>query len=161
MPINRKIIVTVKGDISYTDDLVYVYQDDRGIRFLFDVYDFKYLFDAENNFLKLYNITESSISIKNSNNELQYETQRNNLVDNYVLFEINHSMTDELLETGKYKLYLHLYNNKGGRITIPPIDFEIKRLSFQEDSQETFYNLADSEKYQLLDSEEKYIFVRG
>lgn len=157
MSIIKKIKVGVKGDTVITNDLVYIYQNDRGIEYLFDIYDFKKSFNLEDNLLSFYKIIESSISIKDKNNNICVETQRDYLVDNCVSFNTDEPMSDKSLEAGKYKLYLHLYNNDNATITIPPIDFEIKEFNKSQE----LYNLADSEENLLIDSESKYILVRG
>ena len=157
MSIIKKIKVGVKGDIATTNDLVYIYQNDEGIKYLFDIYDFKKSFNSDNSLLTFYKITEASISIKDKNNNICTETQRNYLTDNCVLFNIDRTMSDELSEVGNYKLYLHLYDKDNSRITIPPIDFEIKELNVSQE----LYNLADNEENLLIDSESKYILVRG
>ena len=35
---------------------------------------------------------------------------------------------DDLNEIGFYKIQFHIYDSEGGRITIPPVEFEVKNL---------------------------------
>ena len=50
------------------------------------------------------------------------------IVDDTLRFTIDKSLTDELDEIGMYKLQFHLYDGQDNRITIPPVEFEVKQL---------------------------------
>ena len=55
---------------------------------------------------------------------------RNNLeiIDDAVKFVIDKELTDDLDEVGIYKMQFHLYDGEDNRITIPPVEFEVKGL---------------------------------
>ena len=48
--------------------------------------------------------------------------------DEVIKFTIDHELTDELDEIGVYKIQFHLYDGSDNRITIPPVEFEVKGL---------------------------------
>ena len=55
---------------------------------------------------------------------------RDNIVisDDVMKFVIDHELTDDLDEVGTYKIQFHLYDGEDNRITIPPVEFEVKGL---------------------------------
>ena len=50
------------------------------------------------------------------------------IADNVIKFTITHELTDELDEIGMYQVQFHLYDGEDNRITIPPVEFEVKGL---------------------------------
>lgn len=50
------------------------------------------------------------------------------IADNTITFVIDKEFTDQVDEIGIYKIQFHLYDDNDNRITIPPIEFEVKEL---------------------------------
>ena len=48
--------------------------------------------------------------------------------DDVIKFTINHELTNDLDEVGIYKVQFHIYDGDDNRITIPPVQFEVKEL---------------------------------
>ena len=77
------------------------------------------------------------------------KTNKKAIEDNKIIFTINQEFADEATEIGKYKLQIQLWSidaNNQGRVTIPPIEFEVLKPIFGDnESVATISCLRDDE----------------
>lgn len=121
MAIKKDITVTVQGQKSImSDDNIYIYQGDKDIDLYFTIIDNRFEFEATT--VKKYNFT-----LRKPDGDLLPETSITPMADNKAKLTITEDMANELSETGQYDILIHLYDERGARITIPEISFEVKR----------------------------------
>lgn len=126
MAITRDLIISVQDGISTLNTPLSVYRNDRGIDLSFEIKDFSYNFSGENVLQNLNNASVSIIIKKPNGNVLR--TRKGKVVNGKLKFTITKDLTDELGEIGLYQLQLQFYDSADNRITIPPIQFEVRKL---------------------------------
>ena len=121
MAIKKDITVTVQGQKSImSDDNIYIYQGDKDIDLYFTIIDNRFEFEATT--VKKYNFT-----LRKPDGDLLPETSITPMADNKAKLTITEDMANELSEIGQYDILIHLYDERGARITIPEISFEVKK----------------------------------
>lgn len=125
MSITKDMLLTINGDKSNLSAPLSVYFGDRGIDIFFEIKDIGYNFSGN----VLENLDNSTVStiIKKPNGNV-YRTTKASVTNKKVKFTITREITDELSEIGFYDLQFQFYDAETGRITIPPIQFEVKEL---------------------------------
>ena len=133
------------GEARLSED-VYVYQNDGGVelRLKLNLIRSNYrsairssLFEAD----ELY----AGATILKPNGEV-IPRSRVKVVDNIISFVIDKEFTDHVDEIGIYKIQFHLYDIDDNRITIPPIQFEVKELIANIDEDGTVIDRAKADK---------------
>lgn len=128
MAISKDLEIKVSGDQAAFSEKFYIYQNDRGIELNIKVSMPKLKFSKRNVSLlaELEGATCGAI-ISKPNGEV---IGRDNIVisDDVMKFVIDHELTDDLDEVGIYKIQFHIYDGEDNRITIPPVEFEVKGL---------------------------------
>ena len=128
MAITKDLEIRINEDKAAFTEKFYIYQHDRGIELNIKVTVPKLQINKRNISLlsELDGAMGKAIILK-PNKEI---IGRDNIVINndIIKFTIDHSLTDELSEIGIYKIQFHLYDNEDNRITIPPVEFEVKGL---------------------------------
>ena len=128
MAITKDLEIRINEDKAAFTEKLYIYQHDRGIELNIKVTVPKLQINKRNISLlsELDGAMGKAIILK-PNKEI---IGRDNIVINndIIKFTIDHSLTDELSEIGIYKIQFHLYDNEDNRITIPPVEFEVKGL---------------------------------
>ena len=128
MAISKDLEIKVSGDRADFSENFYIYLNDRGIELNIKISMPKLKFSKRNVSLlaELEGATCSAIILK-PNGEV---IGRDNIVisDDVMKFVIDHELTDDLDEVGIYKIQFHLYDGEDNRITIPPVEFEVKGL---------------------------------
>ena len=127
MAIVKELEIKISNDQASFNEKFYVYQNDRGIDLKIKVKLSKLQISSSVSFVSELEGARAGAVILKPNGEI---IGRDNLVvdGDYIIFSIDHSLTDELDEVGNYKIQFHLYDNSDNRITIPPVDFEVKAL---------------------------------
>lgn len=128
MAITKDLEIKINGDKANFTEKFYIYQNDRGIELNIKVSMPKLQINKRNVSLlaELEGATGGAIILK-PNGEVV--GQKNIVIaDDVIKFTINHELTDELDEVGTYKVQFHLYDGEDNRITIPPVEFEVKGL---------------------------------
>lgn len=128
MAITKDLEIKINGDTAAFTEKFYIYQNDRGIELNIKVNMPKLQISKRNVSLlaELEGASGGAIILKPNGDVIG----QNNIViaDEVIKFTINHELTDDLDEVGIYKLQFHLYDSEDNRITIPPVEFEVKGL---------------------------------
>ena len=121
--ITKNVIIKITGDKATLSEKIILYRDDKGIDIYFTLSGFSYKFNKDN----LSGVVVDAKILKPSGDVV---TISNLSISgaNKIKFTIDNTMTDEIVEIGKQKLQISLYDDstKTNRITIPPIEFEVK-----------------------------------
>ena len=128
MAISKDLEIKINQDKAAFSEKFYIYQNDRGIDLNIKVTMPKLQIGSKSiSLLSELNGAFCKVIILKPNQEV---IGRDNIfISNDVIkFTIDHSLTDELDEIGVYKIQFHLYDNEDNRITIPPVEFEVKEL---------------------------------
>ena len=128
MAITKDLEIKINGDQAAFTEKFYIYQNDRGIDLNIKVSVPKLQINKKKASMlaELEGAICGAIILK-PNGEV---VGRNNIiiVDEAIKFTIDHELTDDLDEIGIYKIQFHIYDGEDNRITIPPVDFEVKGL---------------------------------
>ena len=121
--ITKNVTIKITDDKATLSEKIILYRDDKGIDIYFTLSGFSYKFNKDN----LSGVVVDARILKPSGDVVTVD----NLAvsgTNKIKFTIDSSMTDEIAEIGKHKLQISLYDDstKTNRITIPPIEFEVK-----------------------------------
>ena len=121
--ITKNVTIKITDDRATLSEKIILYKDDKGIDIYFTLSGFGYKFKKDN----LSGVVVDAKMLKPSGDVITV----NNLAvsgTNKIKFTIDSTMTDEIVEIGKHKLQISLYDDatKTNRITIPPIEFEVK-----------------------------------
>ena len=134
--IRKDLTITIDGNKASVDEPLYMYQGDRNIDIYFTIIDSKFKFSETNsNILVDSTAKYSTIKVLKPNGE-KIRTDKKAIEDNKIIFTINQEFADEATEIGKYKLQIQLWSidaNNQGRVTIPPIEFEVLEPIFEDD----------------------------
>ena len=134
--IRKDLTITIDGNKASVDEPLYMYQGDRNIDIYFTIIDSKFRFSETNsNILVDSTAKYSTIKVLKPNGE-KIKTNKKAIEDNKIVFTINQEFADEATEIGKYKLQIQLWSidaNNQGRVTIPPIEFEVLEPIFEDD----------------------------
>ena len=128
MAISKNLEIKISEDKAAFTEKFYVYQNDRGIDLYIKVISAKSQIGLKNvSFLPNFEGTKSRATILKPNGNI---IGCNNIpiLNEAIKFTIDHSLTDELDEIGIYNIQFHFYDNEDNRITIPPVQFEVKEL---------------------------------
>ena len=134
--IRKNLTITIDGNKASVDEPLYMYQGDKNIDIYFTIIDSKFKFSETNsNILVDSTAKYSTIKVLKPNGE-KIKTDKKAIEDNKIVFTINQEFADEAVEIGKYKLQIQLWSidaNNQGRVTIPPIEFEVLEPIFEDD----------------------------
>ena len=128
MAITKDLEIKINGDKAAFTEKFYIYQNDRGIELNIKVSVPKLQISKRNtSFLTEFEGSSGGARILKPNGSV-IDQNNIHISDNFIKFTINHELTDDLDEIGIYKIQLHLYDGNDNRITIPPVEFEVKGL---------------------------------
>lgn len=134
--IRKDLTITIDGNKASVDEPLYMYQGDRNIDIYFTIIDSKFKFSETNsNILVDSTAKYSTIKVLKPNGE-KIKTDKKEIEDNKIVFTINQEFADEAVEIGRYKLQIQLWSidaTNQGRVTIPPIEFEVLEPIFEDD----------------------------
>ena len=128
MAITKNLEIKINGDTATFTEKFYIYQNDRGIDLNIKVTIPKLQISKQNtSLLTELNGSLGKAIILKPNGEV---IGRDNIIitNDVIKFTIDHELTNEIDEVGIYKVQFHLYDNEDNRITIPPVEFEVKGL---------------------------------
>ena len=128
MAITKDLEIKINGDKAAFTENFYIYQNDRGIELNIKVSMPKLQIGKRNTSLlaELEEASGGAIILK-PNGDIVFQ---NNITvsDELIKFTIDHELTNDLDEVGVYHIQFHLYDGEDNRITIPPVEFEVKGL---------------------------------
>ena len=128
MAITKDLEIKINGDKAAFSEDFYVYQNDRGIDLNIKVSMPKIQIGTRSTSL-LSDLEDALASVRILNPDGEVISREKVPIDNdRIKFTIDKSLTDELNEIGFYKLQFHIFDQLDNRITIPPVQFEVKAL---------------------------------
>lgn len=152
MAITKDLEIKINGDKAAFTDKFYIYQNDRGIELNIKVSVPKLQISKRNtSFLTKFEGSSGGARILKPNGSV-IDQNNIHISDNFIKFTINHELTDDLDEIG---------------ISIPPIQFEVKKLlaNIDEDDMSKELGRADFTNADTCfvsdDGKEMEIFVDG
>lgn len=128
MAITKDLEIKINGDKANFTEKFYIYQNDRGIELNIKISMPKLQISKKNTSLlaELEGASGGAIILKPNGDVVGQKDIV--IADNVIKFTITHELTDELDEIGMYQVQFHLYDGEDNRITIPPVEFEVKGL---------------------------------
>ena len=136
MLIRKAVNITIKDNQATLNEDFYLYKNDRNVDILFEISNFSFDFiknkPKTENTIEKTNASYSSLRIIKPNGQ-RIVVDRCAIKDNQIIFTVTPEFIDELEEIGKYKLQITLYDEFEGRITIPPIEFEVLEPLFDDE----------------------------
>lgn len=128
MAISKNLEIKINNDQASFNEKFYVYQNDRGIDLYIKISMSRLQIGNKNiSLLSELEGATAAATILKPNNTIIGRSELE-IVDDTLRFTIDKTLTDELDEIGMYKLQFHLYDGQNNRITIPPVEFEVKQL---------------------------------
>ena len=121
--ITKNVNIKITDDRATLSEKIILYKNDKGIDIYFTLSGFSYKFNKDN----LSGVAVDARLLKPSGDIITVDNLSISGT-NKIKFSIDATMTDELSEIGKHKLQISLYDDstKTNRITIPPVEFEVK-----------------------------------
>ncbi len=139
MAIVKDLAITVKGNTSSLSEPVYLYIGDGGITLLIEVLRHNYKFSGfvagKSSIVEESEAQWASVCILKANNKTVF-SDRCEITDGKIRFEITKEFIDEIAEMGTHMLQIHLYDGpdeESNRLTIPPVSLSIlKPICYQD-----------------------------
>lgn len=126
--ISKSLDIKIVNGQAKLSEKFYVYQNDRGIELRLKVNLSKFSFKSN---YSTYSGSDEEIFVGATilkPNRAVLSREKILLKDSIIRFRIDEDITDEIDEIGVYTIQFHLYDNENGRITLPPVEFEVKEL---------------------------------
>ena len=168
MSITKNLQIKINNGIAKLNEDVYVYQNDRGIelKLKLNLIRTNYRSATRSSLFESATTLFAGATILKPNGEV-ISREKTEIVNNIISFIIDEGLTDEINEVGIYKVQFHLYDLEDNRISIPPIQFEVKKLlaNIDEDDMSKELGRADFTNADTCfvsdDGKEMEIFVDG
>ena len=123
--IQKEVIMTIEGRTASLSESIYLYQGDRNIDILFTITDAKFKFNENNgNILVESSAKYATVKVLKPNG-MTFESNKLSIADNKVVLEITQDFIDEITEIGTHLVQIQLWDNGNGRVTLPPVNFEV------------------------------------
>ena len=139
MAIIKYLTITVKDDKALLSENVYLYLGDGGVTLLIEVLQNHYKFGSfksgKTNLVEDSEAQWASVFILKANNEVIF-SDRCEILDGKIRFEITREFIDEIAEKGTHMLQIHLYDGPdvdSNRLTIPPVSLSILKPICNQD----------------------------
>lgn len=145
MSITKDLEIKISNGEAKLSEDIYVYQKDRGVelRLKLNIIRTNYRSAMRSSPFETSTLFAAATILKPNGDIIS----RNKVIviDNILTFTIDKEFTDQVDEIGIYKIQFHLYDTEDNRITIPPIQFEVKELLgiIDEDEIGNSYGIAD------------------
>lgn len=166
MSITKDLEIKISNGEARLSEEVYVYQKDRGVelRLKLNLIRINYRSAVRSSLFEVSTLFAGATILK-PNGEI-IGREKVEIVDNIISFTIDEEFTDQVDEIGIYKIQFHLYDLEDNRISIPPIQFEVKELlaNIDEDGSSKFGRVDFSNTDTCLvtdDGKEMEIFIDG
>ena len=123
--IQKEVIITIEGRTASLSESIYLYKGDRNIDILFTITDAKFKFNENNgNILVESSAKYATVKVLKPNG-ITFESNKLSIVDNKVVLEITQDFIDEITEIGTHLVQIQLWDDGNGRVTLPPVNFEV------------------------------------
>lgn len=160
MLIKKYIKITIKDNEATPDDNLFLYKNDKNIDVMFELINFKFDFiknqPVGENTIEKTNASYATLRIIKPNGE-KVLVLRCPIEDSYVKFTVTPEFIDELEEVGIHQLQITLYDEFEGRISIPPISFEVLEPLFEEEDYEEGQINITQANVVITPDEEKWV----
>lgn len=128
MAISKNLEIKINNDRAEFNEKFYIYQFDKGIDLYIKINTSKLQIGSKNvSLLSEFGDARAGVTILKPDGSVIGRTDLE-ISNDLVKFTIDETLTDELDEVGIYKIQFHLYDGSNNRITIPPVQFEVKPL---------------------------------
>ena len=128
MTIYKNMDIKISNEQAMFNEKFYVYQNDRGIELHLNLDLSKTVFgSARKRLLFSNNSIFVGATVLKPNGSV-FGRDKIEMIDDVIRFVIDKDLTDDIDELGVYKIQFHLYDDENNRITIPPVQFEVKEL---------------------------------
>ena len=125
MLIQKNVTVTIDGRVASLSEDIYMYKNDRNIDIIFTIVDAKYKFNAySGNILVESTARYATVKVLKPNGDT-FTSNKLVITDNKVVLTIDQMFIDEITEIGTHIVQIQLWDTDNGRVTIPPIQFEV------------------------------------
>lgn len=123
--IEKEVTVTIDGRNASLSESIYLYQGDKNIDILFTITDAKFKFNEySGNILVESTAKYATVKVLKPNGET-FTSNKLAITDNKVILTIDQMFIDEITEIGTHIVQIQLWDTDNGRVTIPPIQFEV------------------------------------
>lgn len=123
--IEKEVTVTIDGRNASLSESIYLYQGDKNIDILFTITDAKFKFNEySGNILVESTAKYATVKVLKPNGDT-FTSNKLAITDNKVILTIDQMFIDEITEIGTHIVQIQLWDTDNGRVTIPPIQFEV------------------------------------
>ena len=123
--IEKEVTVTIDGRNASLSEGIYLYQGDKNIDILFTITDAKFKFNEySGNILVESTAKYATVKVLKPNGDT-FTSNKLAITDNKVVLTIDQMFIDEITEIGTHIVQIQLWDTDNGRVTIPPIQFEV------------------------------------
>jgi hypothetical protein len=123
--IEKEVTVTIDGRNASLSESIYLYQGDKNIDILFTITDAKFKFNEySGNILVESTAKYATVKVLKPNGDT-FTSNKLAITDNKVVLTIDQMFIDEITEIGTHIVQIQLWDTDNGRVTIPPIQFEV------------------------------------
>lgn len=123
--IEKEVTMTIEGSTASLSESIYLYRGDKNIDILFTITDAKFKFNEySGNILVESTAKYATVNVLKPNGTT-FSSERLAIIDNKVVLTINQQFIDEVTEVGTHLVQIQLWDTDNGRVTLPPINFEV------------------------------------
>lgn len=123
--IEKEVTMTIEGRTASLSESIYLYRGDRNVDILFTITDAKFKFNEySGNILVESTAKYATVNVLKPNGAT-FSSERLAIIDNKVVLTINQQFIDEVTEVGTHLVQIQLWDTENGRVTLPPVNFEV------------------------------------
>lgn len=123
--IEKEVTMTIEGSTATLSESIYLYRGDRNVDILFTITDAKFKFNEySGNILVESTAKYATVNVLKPNGTT-FSSEKLAIIDNKVVLTINQQFIDEVTEVGTHLVQIQLWDTDNGRVTLPPINFEV------------------------------------
>mgnify|MGYP003455999540 FL=1 len=123
--IEKEVIMTIEGNTASLSESIYLYRGDRNVDILFTITDAKFKFNEySGNILVESTAKYATVNVLKPNGTT-FSSKKLAIIDNKVVLTIEQEFIDEITEVGTHLVQIQLWDTDNGRVTLPPINFEV------------------------------------
>ena len=123
MAISKDLVVTIKNDKAKPEDKMFIYRNDNNIDVYIEISNLGYTVSKSDKPF----ITSAKAFYKTPGGTvIQYPRLLEIVNGKKIKFSFTEEITPTMQEIGEYELQFQLFDNTGGRITVPPYYFYVK-----------------------------------
>ena len=123
--IEKEVTMTIEGRTASLSESIYLYRGDRNVDILFTITDAKFKFNEySGNILVESTAKYATVNVLKPNGTT-FSSERLAIIDNKVVLTIDQQFIDEITEVGTHLVQIQLWDTDNGRVTLPPINFEV------------------------------------